>query len=99
MRTATKKFLIHFRKLTPYVYTSVEESGVLLTLRFICKARERRGRSEQLWEAIGEAGGKVPGIDFAYPTTRMYHNVVEGKPGARADLPPGLGGRIDPQSG
>jgi len=27
-------------------------------------------------------------IDFAYPTTRFYNNVAEGKPGARAETPP-----------
>ncbi len=91
MRTATKKFLIHFRKLTPKVYTSVEDSGVLLTLRFICRAREKRGRAEQIWEAVLDAFGEASEIDFAYPTTRMYHNLVEGKPGARAELPPSLG--------
>ncbi|MGD2120167.1 MAG: mechanosensitive ion channel [Gemmatimonadota bacterium] len=93
MRTATKKFLIHFRKLTPKVYTSVEDSGVLLTLRFICRARERRGRTEELWESILDSFGEEDTIDFAYPTTRMYHNLVEGKAGARAELPPGLEGR------
>jgi small-conductance mechanosensitive channel len=92
MRTAAKKFLIHFRKLTPKVYTSVGDSGVLLTLRFICRARERRGRAEELWEEILDAFGEAENIDFAYPTTRMYHNPVEGKPGARAGLPPALGG-------
>ncbi len=89
MRTATKKFLIHFQKLTPKVYTSVEDSGVLLTLRFICRARERRGRAEELWEAILDAFTDHHELDFAYPTTRMYHNMVEGKKGIRADLPPG----------
>ncbi len=92
MRTASKKFMIHFRKLTPKVYTSVVDSGVLLTLRFICRARERRGQSEEVWEAILEAFAGSGDIDFAYPTTRMYHNLVEGKPEARAGLPPGLGG-------
>jgi small-conductance mechanosensitive channel len=92
MRSASRKLLIHFRKLTPKVYTSVEDSGVKLTLRFICKARERRGTAEVLWEAILIAFQDEPAIDFAYPTTRMYHNLLEGKGGARADLPHGLGG-------
>jgi len=96
MRTASRKFLIHFRKLTPKVYTSVKDSGVLLTLRFICRARERRGTAEEIWEAVLDAFGEAPDIDFAYPTTRMYHNPVEGKKEARADLPPGLGGESNP---
>jgi small-conductance mechanosensitive channel len=92
IKTASRKFMIHFQKLTPKVYTSVEDSGVLLTLRFICHARERRGRSEEVWEAVLDAFATEPDIDFAYPTTRMYHNLLEGKGGARAPFPPGLGG-------
>jgi len=92
LKTATKKFLIHFRKLTPKVYTSVEDSGVLLTLRFICRARQRRGTTEEVLEAVLEAFGTEPDIDFAYPTTRMYHNPLEGKGGARAPLPAFLRG-------
>jgi len=92
MRTASRKFLIHFKKLTPKVYTSVEDSGVLLTLRFICRARERRGTTEEVWEAVLNAFAQEPRIDYAYPTTRMYHNLVEGKPEMQAPLPPGLGG-------
>ena len=87
VKTASKKFLIHFSKLTPKVYTSVADSGVLLTLRFICHARQRRGEAEEVWEAILDAFEREPDIDFAYPTTRMYHNPLEGKEKARADLP------------
>ena len=94
MRTATKKFMIHFKKLTPKVYTSVADSGVLLTLRFICRVRERRGTAEEVWEAVLDAFGRVPDIDFAYPTTRMFHNPVEGKAEARADLPQGMEIRV-----
>ncbi len=94
IKAASRKFLIHFRKLTPTVYTKVVDSGVLLTLRFLCRARERRGVTEGVWEAILEALARDPGIDFAYPTSRMYHNILEGKTGGRAPLPPGLGGRV-----
>jgi small-conductance mechanosensitive channel len=92
VKAASKKFLIHLSKLTPKVYTSVEDSGVLLTLRFICDARQRRDTAEEVWEAVLVAFGKEPDVDFAYPTTRMYHNLLEGKGGARAPLPPGFGG-------
>ncbi|MCJ7629346.1 MAG: mechanosensitive ion channel family protein, partial [Longimicrobiales bacterium] len=88
MKTASKKFFIYFSKLTPTVYTSVEDSGVLLTLRFICRARLRRGAAEEIWEAVLVAFAEASDIDFAYPTTRMYHNPLEGKKGARIELPP-----------
>jgi small-conductance mechanosensitive channel len=87
MKATSRKYLIHFRTLTPKVYTSVEDSGVLLTLRFICRARQRRGMTEEIWEAVLEAFGREEGIDFAYPTTRMYHNILEGKSEARAPVP------------
>jgi len=96
VKSASRKYLIHFKTLTPKVYTSVEDSGVLLTLRFICPVRERRGRAEALWEAILEAFAQEPDIDLAYPTTRMYHNILEGKAAARAPLPPGLGSGGEP---
>jgi len=92
MKTATRKFMIHFRKLTPIVYTSVEDSGILLTARFICRVRERRGWTEGIWEAVLEAFGREDDIDLAYPTLRVYHNLLEGKGPLRAPLPPGLGG-------
>jgi small-conductance mechanosensitive channel len=92
VRTASRKFLIHFKKLTPKVYTSVQASGVLLTARFICRARQRRGAAEEIWEAILDAFASEPSIDFAYPTTRMYHNLLEGKDQARAPLPLGVVG-------
>lgn len=84
---ASRKFLIFYRLLTPTVYTSVADSGVMLTMRFICPVRERRGLSERIWEAVLAAFAEEDGIDLAYPTQRLYANLLEGKPGARAELP------------
>ena len=66
-----QRFLIHYRTLTPTVYTSVEESGVLLTVRYLCRPRERRGTSEALWEEILQAVSRTEGIELAYPTQRL----------------------------
>jgi len=99
VKTASRKFLIHFQKLTPKVYTSVEDSGVLLTLRFICRVRNRRGMNEEIWEAVLNAFHEEDGIDFAYPTTRMYHNILEGKSEARAPVPPPLAPDADAGAG
>jgi len=87
LRESSKRFLIHYRKLTPVVYTSVEDSGVLLTVRYLTRPRERRGTAQALWERILDAFAAEATVDFAYPTQRMYLNPVEGKPGARAPLP------------
>lgn len=87
---ASRKFLIFYRKLTPTVYTSVEDSGVLLTMRFISPVRQRRGLSERIWESVLTAFAQEDGIDFAYPTQRLYANPLEGKKDARAELPSAL---------
>jgi small-conductance mechanosensitive channel len=69
------RFLIRYRKLTPIVYTSVGDSGVLLTLRYICGPRERRGTAAKLWEQILDAFADEPSIDFA-PTQRTTTRTV-----------------------
>jgi small-conductance mechanosensitive channel len=69
---ATRKFLLKYNKLTPIVYTNVLDSGVLLTIRYLCKPRQRRGTAESIWEATLRSFAKHPDIDLAYPTTRFY---------------------------
>ncbi|MBT3376672.1 MAG: mechanosensitive ion channel family protein [Lentisphaerae bacterium] len=72
VKEAAKRFLIQYTKLTPTVYTSVRESGVLLTIRFLCEPRRRRGSEEAIWEEILTAFEKAPGIELAYPTQRFF---------------------------
>lgn len=79
LREASHKFLIFYRNLTPTVYTSVRDSGVQLTLRFLCEPRRRRGVEQAIWEDILAEFGRCEDIDFAYPTTRFYNNIEEGK--------------------
>ncbi len=79
IREASKKFMIIYRTLTPIVYTSVKDSGVMLTMRYLCHVKQRRGTEETIWEAILERFAEYKNIDFAYPTTRFYNNKNEGK--------------------
>ncbi|MBN1302715.1 MAG: mechanosensitive ion channel [Melioribacteraceae bacterium] len=79
IKEASKKYMIVYQNLTPIVYTSVRDSGVLLTMRYICHARKRRTSEENIWEAVLESFSKHKDIDFAYPTTRFYNNKTEGK--------------------
>ncbi len=79
VKEASRKFLIFYSKLTPIVYTTVKDSGVLLTIRYLCDPRKRRGSEEEIWESILDEFGAVKDIDFAYPTTRFYNNIREGK--------------------
>jgi small-conductance mechanosensitive channel len=65
------RFLIRYRKLTPVVYVSVEASGVMLTIRYLCRPRERRGTAGELWERILETLADHPDVTLAYPTQRI----------------------------
>ena len=88
IRRAARKYLIVAGKLTPTVYTTVKDSGVMLTIRYIVDPRQRRGTEQQMWEDILEAFAKEPDIDLAYPTTRFYtHTAHPDLPGkaARSD--------------
>ena len=72
IRRAAKRYLIFYGTLTPIVYTSVKESGVLLTMRYLVNPRQRRSSEEQIWEATLDAFAEKENIELAYPTTRFY---------------------------
>jgi small-conductance mechanosensitive channel len=84
IKTVSRRFMIFYSKLTPTVYTSVADCGVLLTIRYLTEPRRRRATSQDIWEDILQAFGECDDIDFAYPTTRFYDNRGEGKVDARA---------------
>jgi small-conductance mechanosensitive channel len=86
VRQAARKYMIFYKKLTPTVYTSVKDSGVLLTLRYLCEPRRRRGSEESIWEGILLRFAEQDDIDFAYPTRRYFDNVAEGKSGTKPPL-------------
>ncbi len=56
----------------PSIYTSVEESGVLLTIRYPCSIHQRRHTSAAIWEEILERFAADPELNFAYPTQKVY---------------------------
>jgi small-conductance mechanosensitive channel len=89
LREAARRFMIFYRKLTPTVYLRVEDCGVLLTVRYLCEPRKRRGTEQAIWEDILLAFEEHDDIDFAYPTTRFYDNRVEGKMGRAGAKGPG----------
>jgi len=88
LKEAAKKFMILYTHLTPLVYTKVVDCGVLLTVRYLCEPRKRRGTEQDIWEDILVEFAHHDDIDFAYPTIRYYDNPVEGKPEARATRSP-----------
>lgn len=67
-----EKFMIFYKNLTPIVYTSVKDSGVELTARYLCEPRQRRTRQQEFWEAVLDKFSNECDIDFAYPTQRFF---------------------------
>ncbi len=88
VREASARMMVFYTTLTPAVYTSVKDCGVLLTIRYLCKPRDRRGTEQAIWEDILTRFAECDDIDFAYPTVRRYSNQQEGKAGARAKILP-----------
>ncbi len=74
---ASKKYMIFYQYLTPIVYTSVKESGILLTMRYVCDPRKRRTTEHEIWEDVLAAFAKNKDIEFAYPTQRFFTRPAE----------------------
>ncbi len=72
LRAVAKKYMIHLPKLTPAVYMSTRDNGVLFSIRYTTNPRKRRGSEQTIWEAVLAEFEKHPDIDLAYPTTRFY---------------------------
>ncbi len=72
IRQSSKKYFIFYSKLTPIVYTTVKDSGIMLTIRYISKVRQIRSAEQTIWEEILDRFGDEHDIDLAYPTTRFY---------------------------
>jgi small-conductance mechanosensitive channel len=77
---ASKNYLIYYKHITPIVYIKVKDSGVQLTIRYLCNPRKRRGTENDIWEEILRNFNMHKDIEFAYPTTRFY------KPGEEMNL-------------
>jgi len=72
IRRAAEKYFIFYGALTPIVYTTVKDSGVLLTMRYLVNPRQRRSSEQQIWESALDAFDEEHDIELAYPTTRFY---------------------------
>ena len=81
LRQAAERYMIHFSKLTPAVYMSARDSGVLFSIRYMINPRQKRGSEQGLWEVILDEFEKHPDIELAYPTTRFYTYTQESPDG------------------
>lgn len=69
--------MIFYSTLAPTVYTRGAEHGILLTVRYLCGARERRGTAHAIWEDVLDAFAAREDVDFAYPTQRFFDRLTE----------------------
>jgi small-conductance mechanosensitive channel len=72
LRETATEYQIRFTHLTPTVYLTVKDSGVMLTGRVLVPVRELRSVEQAIWKGILRAFGERPDIDLAYPTVRTY---------------------------
>ncbi len=74
LEKAKKDFYVVYANVNPTIYTSLEDHGVKLTLRYLCNPKKRRNTEQLAIENILTEFAKHSDIDFAYPTTRFYTN-------------------------
>ena len=72
IRETARRYSIRIGALTPTVYLTVRDSGVLLTARYLVEARTRRGLEDRVWRSILEAFAKHDEVELAYPTVRTF---------------------------
>ena len=73
IKEAAKRYMIHYNTLTPIVYTDVKDSGIQLTLRYLCAPKQKRKTVNILWEELLMMMEEESNIDLAYPTKRVIN--------------------------
>lgn len=87
IRNASREYQIKIGALTPIVYLNVRESGVELTGRLLCPARERRLVDDTVWSNVLERFGEAGDIELAYPTVRTFFAGPIAIDGGRSETP------------
>jgi small-conductance mechanosensitive channel len=93
VRETSRKFMIFYTNLTPTVYTSVHDSGILLTLRYLCEPRRRRVTEQQICEDILREFAKHDDLNLAIkqpaglPARLARTGAGAARPGAVARAP------------
>lgn len=79
LNKAQRRFPIQYRQISPYVFSSIADHGVSLSLRYLTPVRARRTFHHAIVERFLTSLHDERGVDLAYPTTRMFRNNQEGK--------------------
>lgn len=88
LRQAGHRYFLYYKTLTPTVYASIADSGILLTIRHLTPPRRRRGVSQEISEKVLDRFLADPDIEFAYPTQRIY--LEPGDVGRSLVVPEGM---------
>jgi len=72
IRETARSYHIKIGALTPIVYLSVQDSGVLLTCRYLVNARQQRDVAQSIWTTILDGIDTDASVELAYPTVRTY---------------------------
>jgi small-conductance mechanosensitive channel len=70
IKATAREYRIRYTHLTPAVYVTVQDSGVLLTGRVLVSARQRRAVDQDIWKKLLDAIAADPSVELAYPTVR-----------------------------
>lgn len=92
LRQLSRKYLVHYSILTPFVYVRLVDNGIRLTLRFLCEVRKRRGAEHTLTRQILDAFAEHGEVELAYPMmgAKMFDSPQFG-PLPTTERPPGEG--------
>lgn len=85
IKSTAREYRIKYTHLTPTVYVSVQDSGVLLTGRVLVAARQRRAVDQDVWKRLLESIAAEPTVELAYPTVRtvLQDPIQVTEPGLR----------------
>jgi small-conductance mechanosensitive channel len=72
LRENARNYHIRIGALTPTVYLTVRDSGILLTARYLTGVRQRRNIEQAVWTHILDAIEDDPSVELAYPTVRTF---------------------------
>lgn len=84
LKVMRRRYMLRYNYISPKVYVCIADSGVLLTLRYMVRARRRRTLDDLFAREILSRFNRERSIEFAYPTMRIFR--------------PGTGSYSEPQS-
>ncbi len=95
IRRMSREYLVHYSILTPFVYVTITERGVQLTLRYLTEVRKRRGTEHAFVVSILDAF-QAHNIELAPQTLLMVQGGTSLNTPLPPQAPPHSGDRVAP---